>query len=228
MPSTSQPLAARRSSPRPGRVVHGAQGQTLVEFALIVPVFLFLLMALIEFMFVFNAIIAADYSTRDAALIAAEAGNAADADCVILSKVDEDMAPPVDRAQIKDVWIYRADNVGDPIGGSLDPWTAAETQHYTRSAAGTPLTCGSLSVPYQLASSTYDPADRCNVLNGEACPEDSLGVKRTGVDHIGVRISYLYAPHVPMTMPFLGVMLQLRGDDFYVVKSNVMRMEPVL
>ncbi len=223
MPSTPRPPAARRSGPRPWRVVHGAHGQTLVEFALIVPLFVFLLMALIEFMFTFNAIIAADYATRDGALVAAEAGNAVNADCVVLAKIEEDMAPPVDRGKIVDVWIYRADNVGNPIGGSLSPWSAPESRHYTRGGSTDP--CNAASVPYTLdaAHDTYPPAQRCNVLNGETCPED-----RTGVDHIGVLISYEYTPHVPMTMPFLGVMLQLRGDDLYVVKSNVMRMEPVL
>ncbi len=200
-----------------------AGGQALLEFALIVPLFVFLLMALIEFMFTFNAIIAADYATRDGSLIAAEAGNAEDADCVILAKIEEDMAPPVDRRKISEVWIYRADNVGMPIGGALSPWTAPESRHYTR--GGSTPGCDATSVPYTLdtANDTYPPTRRCNVLNGETCPED-----RTGVDHIGVLISYQYTPHVPMTMPFLGVMLQLRGDDYYVIKSNVMRMEPVL
>ena len=53
----------------------GSRGQSLVEFALVFPIFLLLLFGIIEFAFVFNAQLSLNYATRDAALIAAEAGN---------------------------------------------------------------------------------------------------------------------------------------------------------
>lgn len=191
-----------------------SRGQSLVEFAIIVPLFLFLLMTLIEYSFAFNSILSADYATRDAALLAAEAGNNANADCVILSKVDEDMSPPTDRSRIQEVWIYRADDVGNPIGGSLNPWSAPTAQQYTRGGTD----CG-----YTKAVDNWPPEDRCNILNGETCPYG-----QTGVDQIGVRVVYNYMPHTPVAMPFLGLVLEIRGDEFIIVKSNVMRMEPVL
>jgi hypothetical protein len=203
----------------PGHADRGT-GQSIVEFALILPLFIFILLGLIEFSFVFNAVLAAEHATRDASLIAAEAGNAVDADCVILQKIDEDMTAPVDSQRVQEVWIYRADNVGNPVGGSLDPWSAPTSQQYRR---GGSTTCGSLSVPYTLSSAHYNPEDRCNILNGETC---RLG--QTGVDHVGVRLVYGYQAHTPMAMPFLGVVLQVRGDGFVITKSNVMRMEPVL
>ncbi len=61
-----------------------AGGQTLVEFGLVFPIFVMLLLGLVEFSFVFNAVLAVNYSTRDAALAAAEAGDAGGADCIIL------------------------------------------------------------------------------------------------------------------------------------------------
>ncbi len=190
---------------------HDERGQSLVEFAIIVPLFLFLLFALIEFAFAYNATLAANYATRDGALIAAEAGDAVDADCVILMKVDEDMSPPVDRTRIQTVKIFRSDNVGVSTG---------EEQVYTR---GGTTTCGSVSVPYTLSTGGYPPSERCNVLNGETCPSG-----RTTVDQIGVEVTYQYQPHTPMAMPFLGVMLEIRGSSLFVVKSNIMRMEPIL
>ncbi len=62
----------------------GDRGQSLVEFALVFPIFFTLLLGLIEFAFVFNAILAMNYAARDAALSAAEAGDRSGADCIIL------------------------------------------------------------------------------------------------------------------------------------------------
>src|SRR6185436_8825286 len=72
------------------------RGQTLVEFALVVPLFMGILIAIVEFAFTFNAVLAAQYSSRDAALVAAEAGNSDGADCAILSTVEADMGAPAD------------------------------------------------------------------------------------------------------------------------------------
>ena len=62
--------------PDSAAVRHGDTGQSLVEFALVIPIFLVLLMAVIEFAFLMNGQLSINYATRDAALIAAEAGNA--------------------------------------------------------------------------------------------------------------------------------------------------------
>ena len=51
-------------------------GQSLVEFSLVIPLFLVVLMGVIEFLFLMNGQLSINYATRDAALIAAEAGNA--------------------------------------------------------------------------------------------------------------------------------------------------------
>ena len=94
MHATSLPPAtSRRGDPRvrahrpyPSRQRH--RGQALVEFALAFPVFVFIVMGVIEFSMMFNAQLSLNYATRDAALIAAEAGSAANADCLILRQVD--------------------------------------------------------------------------------------------------------------------------------------------
>ena len=96
---TIRPIAARSDARRRAR-----RGQTLVEFALVFPIFITMLFGLIEFGFVFNAVLAVNYAARDGALAAAEAGDAAGADCVILDWVDqarrgprESGSHPVDR-----------------------------------------------------------------------------------------------------------------------------------
>ena len=190
------------------------RGQGLVEFALVIPLFVFLLFGVIDFGFLFNAVLAMDYATRNAALIAAEAGNAAGADCVILAQVDADIEPPSDRTRIQRVRIFRADRVGNSVAAQV----------YTRSGS---MTCTlpdgrTVSVPYTLASAGYPDIQRCNQVGG--CPP--LG--RSELDTIGVAVEYLYRPKAPMNLLWLGVVLRLNGDDVVITKSNVMRMEPVL
>ena len=74
---------------RPNRTIRRGtdeRGQTLVEFALVFPIFFVLLMGMIEFGLVFNALLSINFASRDGSLIAAEAGNAVGSDCVILEQ----------------------------------------------------------------------------------------------------------------------------------------------
>lgn len=192
---------------RATRRANQAKGQSLVEFALVFPIFFVLLMGLIEFGLVFNALLSINFATRDASLIAAEAGNGTSADCVILQKVEDSVRAPSNHNQITKVEIYKADNQGNPVSGRTDT--------YVRT--GTPLCTG---MPYHLSGSAgYPYTDRCNVVNG--CP--TLPGNPTGVDTIGVRITYHYTWFTPM-----GSFIGLGITDYTMVEANAMRMEPVL
>jgi Flp pilus assembly protein TadG len=192
---------------RANRRASQAGGQSLVEFALVFPIFFVLLMGLIEFGLVFNALLSINFATRDASLIAAEAGNGAGADCVILQKVEDSVRAPSNHNQILKVEIYKADNNGNPLTGRIDT--------YVRS--GAPACTG---MPYALfGSAGYDNTQRCNMVNG--CP--SLPGSPTGVDTIGVRITYHYTWFTPM-----GSFIGLGIADYTMVEANAMRMEPVL
>jgi hypothetical protein len=92
-------------------------GQTLVEFALILPLFMVLLMGIIEFAFMFNATLSINFTSRDASLIAAEAGIQSTADCAVLAKVEQDVAAPLNDSNIQSVTIYKADRFGQGVHG---------------------------------------------------------------------------------------------------------------
>ena len=82
-------MAPRAISPvalRTGR--EHQRGQTLVEFALVIPVFLLFLIGLFEFSFAFNAQLTTNYASRAGGLVAAEAGNEGAADCLILDAIE--------------------------------------------------------------------------------------------------------------------------------------------
>ena len=172
------------------------------------PIFFLALLAIVEFAFVMNALVSVDFATRDAALAAAEAGNASDADCSILRALDKGMTTPAKNQLVSQVRVFKADANGKALG----PVNVYD-RNWTTScplADGTPAT-----VAYNLVSSTYDDASRCNELNG-------CGVQTT-VDTIGVEITYLYSWVTP-----LHWLMPTVGPGYTMVKANAMRMEPIL
>jgi hypothetical protein len=200
-------LIRRRRGVPSGNDRTGA-GQTLVEFALIFPLFMTLMLFIIEFAFVFSALLGVNYASRNGALLAAEAGNDPLADCVILGEVERSIGAPGNPASIQAVTIYRTDQSGS---------TRLATLAYTRGGTTT-CTKGttSLSVPYSLPAGTYTFDQRCNFLNG--CP--SLG--RSQIDTIGIEITYQHSWVTPIRN------FGLAGTGATLTQSNAMRMEPIL
>jgi Flp pilus assembly protein TadG len=185
-------------------------GQTLVEFALVIPLFLILSLAVVEFAFVFNAVLATNFSTRTAALIAAEAGNAVGADCVILDSVENEFGAPTDRNRIISVGIYWADTNGVQKGSNLTSYSR------TGSTTCTYVDGSTLTVPYTRTANGYAEADRCNVLAGCAGGH-------AGLDMVGVRVQYSHLWRTPLHNFLPG-----SGTGFLFERTNAMRMEPVL
>ena len=66
----------------------------MVEFALVFPIFILLIVGLIEFAFAFNALLSVNFASRDAALLAAEAGEDSGSDCVVLLEHRRGRAAP--------------------------------------------------------------------------------------------------------------------------------------
>ena len=179
-----------------------------MEFALVFPLFITLTLFLVEFAFVFSALLGVNYASRNGALTAAEAGNDSLADCVILQAVEKSIGAPGDRSKITTVTIYRSDQTGT---------TRLATLVYTRGGTTT-CTKGttSLSVPYSAPTGTYTFDQRCNFLSG--CQD--LG--RTQIDTIGVEITYRHTWITPLGN------FGLAGTGATLTQQNVMRMEPIL
>jgi Flp pilus assembly protein TadG len=189
------------------------KGQSLVEFALVIPIFFTLLVGVIEFSLALNAVLAVNFASRDATLIASEAGNSVGADCAILRTVQDRIDAPADDDRIIDVKIFRANTVGQAV-----PVGSPAQNTYARG--------GSMVCPYNgnaaatiafhlVGSAGYPEISRCNTLAG-------CGGGRT-LDHIGVEIRYTYSWHTP-----LSYVVGLSGSGYTIDKSNAMRMEPIL
>lgn len=94
---------------------HRSRAQTLVEFALIVPLFIALVTSIAEFGLLFKDYMVLNYAARDGARVAAAAGSTANADTSILVAVTRATAT-LDRTKIVEVRIFKADASGNPVG----------------------------------------------------------------------------------------------------------------
>ena len=197
-----------------------SRGQSLVEFALVFPVFMLMIIGFVEFAFVFNALLSIGHATRDAALVAAEAGNAAEADCLILQQVENDVGAPADKARIQQIVIYRADQNGAVYLGQQNVY--ARTGLFTpgNSTSCTLADGSTLTVPYTTTAPTYPAASRCNILAGST---NGCLPGHPSVDTIGVKITYRHTWLSP-----IANFVSLGGTGVTLVQSNAMRMEPVL
>jgi Flp pilus assembly protein TadG len=218
MPNLFMRAAARlRVLARSERLRGQESGQSLVEFALIFPIFVILVMGVIEFSLAFNAVLGINRASEHAVLVASEAGNDLAADCWVLQEIEDTIQPPNDKNMIVQISIQRT----NPSGG-----TAYAASVYDRGGTTTCTLVGgtTMTVPYTTTSSGYPPSQRCNMVIG--C--STLSPARNTVDTIGVTVRYTYNWKTP-----LGSALRLVGGTGWGTgitfnKRNVMRIEPVL
>jgi Flp pilus assembly protein TadG len=196
-------------------------GQTLVEFAMVMPMLLLLFMGVLEFSLALNASLAVNRASQQGAHVAASAGNLAGADCLILDAVESALGTPNSADRISEVLIERTALTGDQ---------AYATQRWVR---GGSTTCtypdgSDVAVPYTRVLSTYPEDQRCTVLAG--CP--LLVPPRSTVDDIGVTVRYTHAWITPlngaldMIVPGGGGGSGSSGWSFE--RRNIFRLEPTL
>jgi hypothetical protein len=182
------------------------RGQALVEFALLLPLLLLLIVGVVEFSFVWNSRNTVLFASRDGSMLAAEGGSLPGTDCLVLDRIERDIVSPSRAIRVQEVEIYWSDKNGVLIGSSVNL--------YDRSGS---TTCGvggsTITVPYTLTTSGYPEASRCDVLAG-------CGGLHTSVDTIGVRITY---EHRWLTS-FAG----LAGSGVTFAETTATRVEPQL
>ncbi len=185
------PLRRRRES----------RGQALVEFSLIIPIFMVIIVALMEFSFLLTTKIGVTNTAQDAVQLASQLGNTASADFQILQLVEKGISAPMDRAKIVSVEIFKTDAYGTKNLGE-DKYTRGAGEYANPDAI-------TQKVPYQQSTLTYDPSIRQNVV-------------ATGVDYVGVIVTYKYTWLTPITN-----LVSLGSTGMTFVQSSVSRMEPI-
>ena len=183
------------------------KGQAIVEFALVLPVLLLLLLGLIEFSFVLNSRNTVLFASRDGSMLAAEGGSLDGTDCVVLQRVDGDVVSPATSLRVQQIQIYWSDRNGDQIGSNVNVYTRGGSTSCTY-ADGTTIT-----VPYTLTTAGYIESARCNVLAG-------CGGSHTTIDTIGVRVTYQHF--------WLTSFARLTGTGVTFTEASITRAEPQL
>jgi hypothetical protein len=195
------------------------QGQGLVEFAMVIPFVIVMMMALLELALALGASLGVNRASQGGAHVAASAGNLVGADCLILRSVEEDIAAPNDRANILEVVIERTALAGNHSYGQ---------QVWTRSGS-TPcqLSDGSsVLVPYSLIAAGYPESQRCSVLGG--CP--TLMPARSTVDNIGVTVRYRHDWVTPLNgaLDLIASGANPGSGGWTFEQRNIFRVEPTL
>ena len=204
-----------------------SRGQALVEFTLVIPIFLTLFVAITEFSFMFTSYVELNYASHDGAQLAATYGNTGGADCAVLERIDNDLGLPANSTQIRSVdifWVNTATSNATPVSGAENIYTYDGGSHQCHKPDGTPI-----NVPFPIASTSaaestsggYPESTRCNVNSGINCPATN-GVSHNTVDTLGVKITYQYTWVTP-----LPAMIGGSGNGPLFTLINIMRLEPV-
>lgn len=109
----------------------GERGQSLVEFAAILPILSILLLGMLDFGFAFNHHLSLEYGTREGARMGAALGPGtaavpcANVDPAIVAAVQRVLTAPgsqVDVARVSQIRIYRSNTAGDETGSQVNVW----------------------------------------------------------------------------------------------------------
>jgi Flp pilus assembly protein TadG len=199
---------------RPARRRLSQRGQAMLEFAIILPILMLMIMSVIEFALAFNSSLGINRASQDAALVGAEAGSLPGADCMILTKIEQEINPPIDKNEIQGVNIQRTNPSGTTVFGQ-NSYVRGGTMTCTL-ADGTPIT-----VPYTSTGTGYPVNQRCSIQSG--CP--TMTPARTTVDTIGVQINLRYRLRTPLSA-LMGMFNGGTSGTMDFTQRNAFRMEP--
>lgn len=103
-----------------------SRGQALVEFTLILPAFLMILMGMLEFGSAYDHRTAMAYAVREGARVGAtlgKGGSSPDAvDPTILAAVQRGLTDPILIENISSIEIFKAGSDGKPMGSAIDKY----------------------------------------------------------------------------------------------------------
>jgi hypothetical protein len=207
----------------------GQRGQGLFEFTLVVPVFLLVILGMLEFGFAFNHNMTIEFATREGARAGAAMadGNvgercgtglltAADVDPLVIAAIQRVLTSPgsmVDMSQVSQVRIYEVQNDGT-ISGSENVW-----QYRPGNTANPPIPCQSPVQKLDFFESSAGWPVLSRTLTSGTPPVWSP-------DSVGVSIDYTYRFRTP-----LGSLMRLIGgggmSSLQITDKTVMAIQPV-
>lgn len=204
--------------PRHSQRSRRTSGQALVEFTIVVPVFMFLLLGMMEFGFAFSDRLTLGNATREGARVGASlvtgstttcTGDPNGVDTSIVASMQfilKSGGSDVDLSHINNIKIFKSTSTGTQVSGSVNTWT------YTPGAGPDADSGPGVERLDFSPSSTGWPA--CNRDNGSNNP-----------DSIGVSIDYQYQLRTPLSAvaSLLGFS---QASSINIVDVTVMSLNP--
>lgn len=179
------------------------RGQSLVEFAMILPVMMILLLGLTEFGFVFAHHQGLEYATREGARTAAAMSNGQNGQngqpfATTCKLIDDQTIAAVQRvltgsgslvriANVSQIRIYKTDINGVPVTGAIEVWTPG--------AGGM---VDGVALQFKQTTGTWDPCGRDNGSTPDAVGVD-LNYTYHMVTGLGSMLGWAGANTIPMT-----------------------------
>ena len=182
-------------------------GQAIVEFALLLPALVLLLVGLMEFSLVWNSRNTVLFASRDGSMLAAEGGNIDGTDCLVLRRIESDIVSPSTTLRVQQVAIYWSDQNGDQIGSNQNVYTRTGSTSCDYPDGST------VTVPYTLTTAGYVESTRCSTLAG-------CGGSHATVDTIGVRVTYQHF--------WATSFVRFAGNSVTFTETTILRAEPQL
>jgi Flp pilus assembly protein TadG len=194
------------------RLAADERGQGVVEFSLAVPVFLLLLVGMLEFGFAFDATLNLEYASREGARTGASLANGTGTiPCNTTDGVDANIIAAVERVltsqgsplqvdRVQEIRIFKATSTGAETAGKVNVWT------YSASAG--PTVDGTKLHFVQ------------GTVNWSACGRDN----GSSPDSVGIGVKYRYDMRTPLSgiLRFFGGpgATQLQISDKTVMALN--------
>lgn len=159
---------------------HRDDGASMLEFALVFPLLMLILIGLAEFGLGFRDMLTVNSASREAARVASAVGDDPSADCVIIEAAAAALIG-VDTDAVQTLWIYEADDNGDPKTGIRQVYRPA-----TGADSSDTLVCSDGWVQLE-----------------DGYPPTARSVVSSDLDLLGVRVifTHRWATQVP---PFTG------------------------
>ena len=179
------------------------RGQSLVEFTLIIPIFLLILTGMIEFGFVFTHDLTVEYATREGARVGSalyngggtlgcgsgQSPNWTAVDPLVIAAAERVLQSPGSQvviSQVSQIVIYKVDSTGNPVAGTSNVW------NYSVGAGPTPQ---GTTEALNFVDTRYNVNPASNSDAWKACARDN---SLPNPDAIGVSLTYTYTFQTPL------------------------------
>ena len=174
------------------RRTESEDGQSLVEFSMIITVMMLLLLGMLEFGFLFDQHLTLEYSSREGARVGAALANGtttfpcASVDDQVIAAVQRVLTSPgsrIDASQVTEIRIYKATSTGGQSGSLANIWSYS-------AGAGPSIDGKNLD---------FIPG----TINWSACSRSNT---TSAPDSLGVSVNYTYQAVTPLSavMSFFG------------------------